>query len=52
MDGMTALSIIMSYPHMNTWFLRISVVAVIGCAIAADPLQESSKNANQDIKKY
>jgi hypothetical protein len=35
MDAMTALSIIMSYPHLNTWFLRIGVVAVIGCAVAA-----------------
>eukprot|EP00438_Fugacium_kawagutii_P002547 Skav219493 [mRNA] locus=scaffold937:61374:64692:- [translate_table: standard] len=42
MDAMTALSIIMSYPHLNTWFLRIGVVAVIGCAVAAQysPVRE------------
>lgn len=34
MDVMTALSIILSYPHLNTWFLRIGVVAVIGCGVA------------------
>lgn len=41
-DAMTALSIIMSYPHLNTWFLRIGVVAVIGCAVAAQysPVRE------------
>ena len=32
---MTALCIVLSYPHLNTWLLRIAVVAVIGCAVAA-----------------
>eukprot|EP00913_Durusdinium_trenchii_P035159 g32891.t1 len=42
MDVMTALSIILSYPHLNTWFLRIGVVAVIGCGVAAQfgPVRE------------
>ena len=36
---MTALCIVLSYPHLNTWLLRIAVVAVIACAVAAPQLQ-------------
>ncbi|CAE7257035.1 unnamed protein product [Symbiodinium pilosum] len=42
LDAMTALCIVLSYPHLNTWLLRIAVVAVIGCAVAAQhsPVRE------------
>mmetsp|Transcript_23285 Transcript_23285/g.42088 ORF Transcript_23285/g.42088 Transcript_23285/m.42088 type:complete len:404 (-) Transcript_23285:76-1287(-) len=29
LNSMTALAIVLSYPHLNTWFLKLSVVAVI-----------------------
>ncbi|CAE7292781.1 unnamed protein product [Symbiodinium natans] len=42
LDAMTALCIVLSYPHLNTWLLRIAVVAVIACAVAAQhsPVRE------------
>ena len=39
LDAMTALCIVLSYPHLNTWLLRIAVVAVIACAVAVARLQ-------------
>ncbi|CAJ1350264.1 unnamed protein product [Effrenium voratum] len=35
LDATTSLAIVMSYPQLNTWYLRIGVVAVIACAVAA-----------------
>ena len=39
LDAMTAVCIVLSYPHLNTWLLRIAVVAVIACAVAVARLQ-------------